>query len=111
MLAKKFCLIKDSDFKEIFSRGKFLNDNLISLVFLINNLGFSRLAIIISSKVIKPAVKRNLIKRRLRHVWQLLNIKSNLDVILIIKSKDILKEEFEKLKERINFLLSKIRIN
>lgn len=112
MLAKKFRLTKNSDFKRIFFNGKFLNDNLISFVYIINNLGFSRLAIIIPSKVIKSAAKRNLVKRRLRHVWQILNTKNNLDVILIVKNKDILKQEFKELKEKIaNFLLKSKKTN
>lgn len=69
----------------------------------------SRLGIIVSTKVSKSAVQRNLLKRRLRHALRdnLDQLPPNLDFIFL-PSKQLLDIPFEDLKSKLRFLLQKI---
>jgi len=87
MLARKYKLKKDNDFKKIFEKGRQCQSNFIRLKYLKNELIFSRLAVIIGAKTIKKAAERNQIKRRVEEIirlnWQ--KIKPGFDIILIIQ--------------------------
>jgi len=69
----------------------------------------SRLGIIVSTKVSKSAVHRNLLKRQLRHALrqELGSLPSNLDIIFL-PSKQLLNIPFPELKNKISQLLQKI---
>ncbi|HNP75183.1 MAG TPA: ribonuclease P protein component [bacterium] len=84
MLPYKFRLTKEKDYNLVFKNGKKLSNNYFRVCFLKNNLGHSRFGIIVSNKVSKKAVVRNLLKRRIRGVLSdnLSNFSQNLDIVI-----------------------------
>ncbi|CAL4041877.1 Ribonuclease P protein component [Buchnera aphidicola (Takecallis arundicolens)] len=87
---KKFRLLKKKDFKRVFNTSQ---KNVTSLLisFNVNNkLSYPRLGIIISKKISKSAVKRNLIKRIIRESFRIAQYYLlNLDFIILVKSNII----------------------
>ena len=67
-LNKKNRLKKKKDFDCVFKRGKAVKGNFLFAKFSENELGFPRIAFIVSSKVSKKAVIRNKIRRILSEI-------------------------------------------
>ena len=88
-------------FKEILKHGQKREHQYFKIVFLKNNLKQSRFAVIASSKNYPLAVKRNLIKRRMRNILkELINdLPLSFDVLVFIK-KDCLTLKFSELKDK-----------
>ena len=111
MFKKEQRLKKEADFKRIFSLGRFTNDGFVSFVYVPNELIFNRFAVIVSSKVFKLAVKRNLIKRRLINIFQKIKtIKQGFDIVVIVKNKNIITEKNPYLIKRVTELLQKSKL-
>ena len=59
--------------------------------------GVNRILVSVSKKFFKRAVKRNLLKRRIRESWRwqkhMLNLEGNFDILLIYSVKEILSYE------------------
>lgn len=111
MFKKEQRLKKEADFKKIFSLGRFINDGVVSFGFVVNGLNFNRFAVVVSTKIFKLAVKRNLIKRRLINIFQ--NIKTlhqGFDIITIVKNKNILNEKNPDLIKRVMEILRRARV-
>ena len=66
MLAKKFRLSQDADFKNVHRGGRRMAGRGWSITTKINNLDQPRFGVVISKKTAKLAVERNLAKRRTR---------------------------------------------
>lgn len=79
----------------------------MSLVFASNTRNHQRFAVVISKKVIKSAVSRNRVRRRVYEAIRLNlpEFKDNKDCIFVIYSKTIKDIDFEELKELIKNLL------
>lgn len=79
----------------------------MSLVFASNTRNHQRFAVVISKKVIKSAVGRNRVRRRVYEAIRLNlpEFKDNKDCIFVIYSKTIKDIDFEELKELIKNLL------
>lgn len=88
MLSKKHRLAKEKDFQEVFKKGKFFAEGFITARIKENKLDFSRFGFVITLKVSKKAVKRNLIRRRLQEAAKsfLGEIKPGYDVVAIPKA-------------------------
>ena len=84
----------------------------MSLVFASNTRNHQRFAVVISKKVIKSAVGRNRVRRRVYEAIRLNlpEFKDNKDCIFVIYSKTIKDIDFEELKELIKILLRNIFI-
>lgn len=72
----------------------------------------SRVAVVISKKVIKSAVRRNLIRRRVYEIIQpsLPNLKHVYDIVIIISSGEAYTTEYSDLSNQINTLLKQIGV-
>lgn len=79
----------------------------MSLVFASNTRNHQRFAVVISKKVIKSAVGRNRVRRRVYEAIRLNlpEFKDNKDCIFVIYSKTIKDIDFKELKELIKNLL------
>ncbi|MBI3458934.1 ribonuclease P protein component [Candidatus Azambacteria bacterium] len=111
MFKKEQRLKKEADFKKIFSLGRFTNDGVLSFIYIANDLIFNRFAVIVSSKVFKLAVKRNLAKRRLINILQNIKIlRQGFDIIIIVKNKNLIKGKNLDLIKRVSDLLKKSRL-
>ena len=87
MLAKKWRLTKNNDFRRVKKQGRSLFSQILVVRYCLNNLSTSRFAIVISLKISKRAVVRNKIKRQLLYIIQqyLLNFKQGYDVIIFTR--------------------------
>lgn len=99
-LPKKNRLKEKNDFREVFRRGKTVNDSFMLFKFVPNQLQESRFAFIVSRKVSKKAVIRNQLKRRLSELVgaEIPRLKRPVDGIFIVRAQAT-KESFEKLKD------------
>ena len=84
MLKEVNRLKSDKDFKNVFRNGKILENKFFRVKFLKNQKNFSRFGFIISAKLLKKAVQRNVLKRRLRVICGSLlkDLDSNFDIVI-----------------------------
>lgn len=108
MLKKPQRIKKNKEFLNLYKKGSFQRSRLFLLKFIKNNLKNSRFAFVVSLKVSKRAVDRNLIKRRMREIIRILNkdIKEGYDLVFIMNSlslnvtyKDLQNEVVKSLKK------------
>ena len=81
---------KEKDFKEIFSKGKTVRNSFLFIRFIKNNLESNRITVTISAKIVKKAVDRNRIRRRVNNFlrFKIDEIFGGHDIIFII-TKDL----------------------
>lgn len=84
----------------------------MSLVFCDNSRGFTRVAVVVSKKVTKTAVKRNRIRRRIYEVirqnFEFLPEKR--DYIFVVYSEDILKTPYSELVKLLGELVAESKV-
>ncbi|WP_343128207.1 ribonuclease P protein component [Buchnera aphidicola (Takecallis taiwana)] len=83
---KKLRLLKTNDFRRVFQKSrKYVTSELITFN-IHNQFNYPRLGIIISKKISKSSVKRNLIKRLIRESFRISQYYLlNLDFIILVK--------------------------
>ena len=113
MLAKKYRFHSRGGVRYTYQKGKTIRTPKISLVHADNTRGHQRFAVVISKKVIKSAVGRNQVRRRVYEAirLQLPNFKNNKDCIFVIYSKDFRDMDFIKICEIIKNLLEQSKIS
>ncbi|HUU52047.1 MAG TPA: ribonuclease P protein component [Candidatus Heimdallarchaeota archaeon] len=79
-------ITKKKDFLSLYKKGNRYRGRYFNLIYLSNDLNFSRMAVVVSKKV-GGAVERNTIKRRLRTLFRRNKhiLLDPLDIILIVK--------------------------
>ncbi len=112
MLKKAYRITKNKDFQRILkNRGNFLNNPFFLIKFIKNNKKNSRFGFVVSAKVSKKAVSRNLLKRRMREIIRLnlTRISPGYDIVFILK-KDALVLKYSDLKKNVLNSLKKINL-
>lgn len=110
MLKKKHRLNKNKEFNRLFKLGLSGYSPRLGLKIMPNNLAYSRFAFLISKKVSKRAVVRNLLKRRLREIIRLDWLKlAGYDVVLIALPKAV-EGGFEDLRAEVGALFKRLKI-
>ncbi|OGD25577.1 ribonuclease P protein component [Candidatus Azambacteria bacterium RIFCSPHIGHO2_01_FULL_40_24] len=84
-------LKSDEDFKNVFKNGKKSENQFFRIKFLKNQKNLSRFGFIISTKLLKKATVRNILKRRLRMICRhlLKDLKCKFDVVIWPKTNSI----------------------
>ena len=84
MLAKKYRLAKDKDFKRMYKRAPKIKGAFLSIRYTTNQKSQTRFGVVVSNKTEARAVKRNVIKRKLRQALggYLDRVKQGHDVII-----------------------------
>jgi len=79
-------ITKDKDFSRVFKEGKASYNKLIGIKALANHLEQLRIGIIVSNKVSRKAVERNLLKRQVREIMQreAERVKKGHDLVIIV---------------------------
>ena len=109
MLKRKNRLPSSDLFKNVFLKGNKVGNRCFVLIYLKNDLSYSRVGIIVSKKVSKLATVRNKIKRRIRNcIRELLPYLTNNWDLVIVAKKPILDEPFSALKEDLKVIFKKI---
>lgn len=110
MLAGKYRFHSRGGVRYVLSKGKSIRNQDITVVFAPNSRGRQRFAVVVSKKVLKPAVGRNRIRRRIYEAIRLNKPADAVatDFIFIINSRDILTVSFDDLTSRISSLFDQI---
>ena len=112
MLPKEHRLKRDQDLKSVFTRGGGGSGRFFYLKRYPNQLGVSRFAFVVGSKVSKSAVLRNKIRRRMREVVRLRlpSVRMGMDIAVVAKpevrtvSSLDARQDLERLLKRANIL-------
>ena len=112
MISKKYRFHSRGGVKYVYQHGKTLRTPKMSLTFAENTRGFTRIAVVVSKKVAKSAVKRNRIRRR---IYEALRLNLDLipkktDYIFIIYSSDILTMPFKELEQLLGGLVTESKV-
>lgn len=112
MISKKYRFHSRGGVKYVYKHGKTLRTSKMSLTFTENTRGFTRIAVVVSKKVAKSAVKRNRIRRR---VYEALRLNLDLipkktDYIFIVYSSDVLTMPFKELERLLGGLVAESKV-
>jgi ribonuclease P protein component len=107
MLAKRYRFHSRGGVRYTYQRGKTVRSAEVSLVFVENSRGKQRFGVVVSKKVLKSAVGRNRIRRRVYEVirGELVKLKKPVDCIFVVYSKEIGNMPFEELQKSMQDLL------
>jgi ribonuclease P protein component len=99
MLKKKNRMGRNKEFDRAFKVGQSFYGKILGVKAVDNSLAFSRLGVLISTKVSKKAVIRNHFKRQIREVVraELPSLKSGKDLVIIVFPQ-ILDKKFEEIQ-------------
>ena len=112
MLEKKFRFHSRGGVKYVYSHGKTVRTPKMSLVFMPNSRGFTRVAVVVSKKVEKTAVGRNRIRRR---IYEAIRVNFDLvpkgmDYIFVVYSKEFMEMEFSELEGVLGKLVEESKV-
>ncbi len=111
MLSSKYRFHSRGGVKYTYQKGKTIRTPKLSLVFAPNKKQKQRYAVVVSKKVLKTAVGRNRIRRRLYEAIRLgFDPSLKLDCIFVIYSKDFVNMDFNQIKSLVKELLEKAKI-
>lgn len=96
----------------MYKHGKTIRKAKMSLVFVENTRGFTRMSVVVSKKVAKSAVVRNRIRRR---VYEALRVNMDYipkktDYIFVVFSKDVLTMKFGELEKMLGELVQEAQV-
>lgn len=112
MLSKKYRFHSRGGVRHTYKQGRTIRNPKISLVFAHNSRGKQRFAVVVSKKVLKSAVGRNRIRRRIYEVirHELPHIQKPIDCIFTIYTSEIKTLSFPELQHLVSTLLSQAHI-
>jgi ribonuclease P protein component len=111
MFKKQYRINKKKEYDNVFKNGRSNYNILLGIKYLPNLLEYNRFGIIVGGKISKSAVKRNLIKRRIREALKSINANAAVGYdIVIIALPEILNKNLENIKESLEKVLKKARL-
>lgn len=112
MLSKKYRFHSRGGVRYVYQKGKTIRSPKMSLVYTDNNRGFTRFAVVISKKVIKSAVGRNRVRRRVYEAIRknFADIPKQKDYIFVIYQKNIKEMPFSELENLLADLIVQSKI-
>ena len=98
--------------KYVYQHGKTIRTPKMSLIFVENTRGFTRVAVVVSKKVEKTAVGRNRMRRR---IYEAIRVNFDLiprgvDYVFVVYSKDVMKMKFGELEEVLGKLVEESKV-
>ena len=110
-LPKKERLCGKKGIERLLAKGRHGNVGHIRYIYIRDNgQGFSRILISVPKKMFKRAVKRNLLKRRIRESWRKLKhtllSPSGLDILIMYSTRDVL--TYQEIYENLENMISKL---
>ena len=111
MLAKPQRLARDKDFEKIFKQGKSFFSKLLGVKIILNQRTVNRYGIIVSSKVSKKAVDRNLLKRQVREAIKRLDSKmaQGIDLAIVVLPA-MLGSDFKIIRSELENVFAKLKL-
>ena len=112
MISKKYRFHSRGGVRYTYQNGKTIRGSKVSLVFADNSRNKQRYAVVVSKKILKSAVGRNRIRRRIYEAirLELPKIQKPIDCIFIINSKEILDLDFKEIQKILRDLLKEASI-
>lgn len=112
MLSKKYRFHSRGGVRYVYQKGKTVRTPRMSLVFVKNDKGFTRIGVVVSKKVEKTAVGRNRIRRRVYEAIRLNmdKIPKEMDYVFVVYSKKIAKIPFSELEETLGLLVEQSKL-
>jgi ribonuclease P protein component len=112
MLSKRYRFHSRGGVRHTYQNGKTIRGSRISLVFADNSRNKQRFAVVVSKKVMKSAVARNRIRRRVYEAVRLQQgkIAKPVDCIFIVYNKEVMTMEFKELQKLVTDLLKEAEI-
>ena len=112
MLNKRYRFHSRGGVRYVYQKGKTVRTAKMSLVFAENTRGFTRMAVVVSKKVEKTAVGRNLIRRRVYEALRLnlQYIPKKRDYIFVVFSKDVMRMPFDELEATLGKLVEESKV-
>ena len=112
MISKRYRFHSRGGVRYTYQNGKTIRGSKISLVFADNSRNRQRHAVVVSKKVLKSAVGRNRIRRRVYEAIraELPKVEKPVDCIFIIYSKDILDIDYKEIRSLVHNLLKEANI-
>ena len=112
MLSKRYRFHSRGGVRHTYQNGKTIRGSRISLVFAENSRGKQRYAVVVRKKVMKSAVGRNRIRRRVYEAIRLekAKIEKPVDCIFIVYNREVVTMEFAELQKLIADLLKEAQI-
>jgi ribonuclease P protein component len=110
MLAKNSRLKKNKEFDLVFKEGKTTYGSILGIKVRENQLGINRFGVLLSTKVSKLAVTRNIYKRRIKDILknQNLKIKTGYDCVIIVLPA-IIGKSYQEIEADINTAFNKLK--
>lgn len=107
MISKRYRFHSRGGVRYTYQNGKTIRGSKISLVFADNSRNKQRYAVVVSKKILKSAVGRNRIRRRIYEAirCELPKIQKPVDCIFIINSKELLNIDYKEIQKTIRDLL------
>lgn len=108
MLKKKYRFHSRGGVRATYRHGKTIRTPQLSLVYTANERGFQRFAVVVSKKVLKSAVGRNRIRRRIYEAIRLetTDFNEKQDSIFVVYNKNVAKMPFLELRRLVRDLLA-----
>ena len=112
MLSKRYRFHSRGGVRHTYQNGKTIRGSRISLVFAENTRNKQRYAVVVSKKVMKSAVARNRIRRRVYEAIRLQRdkIQKPVDCIFIVYNREVMTMEFKELQKLVTDLLKEAQI-
>lgn len=109
MLSQKYRFHSRGGVRYTLQKGKNIRTPLLSLIYRPNSRGYQRFGVVVSKKVLKSAVGRNRIRRRVYEAIraELPNFPHPYDCLFVIYNKSILRLPFSELRTLIHDLLQR----
>lgn len=112
MLSKKYRFHSRGGVKFVYQKGKTLRKPGMSLVFVENTRGFTRVAVVVSKKVSKSAVVRNRIRRR---VYEAIRVNFELipkkhDYVFVVYDRKVMTMAFGELEKVLGELVAESKV-
>ena len=112
MLSKKYRFHSRGGVRYVYQKGKTVRTPRMSLVFVKNERGFTRVGVVVSKKVEKTAVGRNRIRRRVYEAIRLNmdKLPKEVDYVFVIFSKKVADMPFSELEENLGLLVEQSKM-
>ena len=112
MLSKKYRFHSRGGVKYVYQHGKTVRRAQVSLVFIENTRGFTRVAVVVSKKVARLAVDRNRIRRRVYEAVRLNFdlVPKKMDYVFVIYSKKVMDMPFAELEKMLGELVEESKM-
>ncbi len=111
MINKKNRLNKDKEIDAVFKNRKSCYNKYTGVLIKDNKLNICRFVIIISNKTVKEAVKRNLIKRRIKSILDNHQNKLVLKVdVVVLAKREIVSASFDEIETDILYCFKKLQV-